>query len=215
MIAVMMNRNDLPALPVYCRALLLCAATAVSLPALAVDGTITINGEIIDSTCKINGQTPPADLLVTLPKISRSALKTKGATAGATVFVLALTECPSSLADGKVRAYFEPGRTTDYATGNLIAYQTSSAVTTTKTTIPEAPGTAMNNVQIQLANPDGTTIRMGDDVAAQGGQGETLQTSGTYKSATLRYLARYVRTGDGEADAGKLVTYVQYSIVYP
>ncbi|WP_412778657.1 fimbrial protein, partial [Bordetella trematum] len=53
-----------------------------SVPAAhAVDGTITINGEITDSTCKINGKMPPSNFIVNLPKISTSALKTKGDTA--------------------------------------------------------------------------------------------------------------------------------------
>ncbi|MFQ1062877.1 fimbrial protein [Bordetella trematum] len=182
-------------------------------PAFAVDGTITINGEIIDQTCKINGSTPPANLLVTLPKIGNTALKSKGDTAGATPFILTLTDCPSSLS-GEVRAYFEPGLTTDYDTGNLIAYQTETAATL-ETKLPSAPGTPKTGVQIQLANPDGKALTMGASASVQAAQGATLQASSSTKTATLRYLARYVKTGTSTIAAGKVKSYVTYSIIYP
>ncbi|MCJ9713602.1 type 1 fimbrial protein, partial [Bordetella hinzii] len=66
-------------------------------PAHAVDGTITITGEITDQTCKINGAEPPHNLLVTLPKIGTSAMKNVNDTAGATLFQIRLTDCPEAL----------------------------------------------------------------------------------------------------------------------
>ena len=194
----------------------------VALPALlacsplahAVDGTITINGEIIDSTCKINGTAPPADILVTLPKIGQTALKNEGDVAGATAFVIALTECPATLS-GKVKAYFEPGPTVDYDTGNLIAY-TATADKTKASSIPsnQASQTQFQKVQIQLANPDSTAIKIGapDNTAA----GVELQNgTDSKKTATLHYLARYYKSSSGDITPGKLYTYVQYSIAYP
>ncbi|MFQ1062872.1 fimbrial protein [Bordetella trematum] len=191
-----------------------CLGMALSPLAHAVDGTITINGEIIDSTCKINGAAPPADILVTLPKIGQTALKNEGDVAGATAFVIALTECPATLS-GKVKAYFEPGPTTAYDTGNLYAYTTTEGKTKASS-IPsdQASQTQFQKVQIQLANPDSSAIKIGapDNKAT----GVELQ-SGTdgKKSATLRYLARYYKSSSGTITPGKLYTYVQYSIVYP
>ncbi|MFQ1064067.1 fimbrial protein [Bordetella trematum] len=183
---------------------------AVAPSAWAVDGTITINGEITDQTCKINGKEPPADILVHLPKISRSALKMKGDVAGATLFEIKLTECPKTLS-GSVKAYFEPGPTTDYDTGNLRAYTTTDAITEAKNSIPSTSSlTQAENVEIELANPDGTRVAIGATTA----MGATL-TGTEQKSATLRYLARYVKSGEGTIAAGKLVSYVQYSIIYP
>ncbi|SPU49137.1 fimbrial protein [Bordetella trematum] len=183
--------------------------------ALAVDGTITINGEIIDSTCKINGKNAPVDFIVNLPKISTSALPKKGDVAGATLFVLTLTECPASLS-GEVKAHFEPGVTTDYATGNLYAYKETTVKTTAESSIPNDRATAMKaeNVEIQLANTDGSAINIGaPDSKAKGA---TLQNgSDSKKTATLRYLAQYIKSGESAITPGKLVTYVQYSIVYP
>ncbi len=192
----------------------LVALMACSPAAYAVDGTITINGEIIDSTCKINGQNPPVHLVVNLPKIGASALKKPGDVAGATVFTLTLTECPSELM-GQVKAHFEPGPTTDYDTGNLYAYSTTTAKTKTSA-IPanQASETKFQNVQIQLANSDSSPIKIG--AADSLTKGTALQAgSEGKKSATLHYLARYYKSGTDTITPGKLYTYVQYSIVYP
>ncbi len=192
-------------------AALAVAAGLVATPALAVDGTITITGEIIDSTCKINGADPPAHILVNLPKIATTALKDKGDVAGATVFLIKLTECPTSLT-GEVKAHFEPGPTTDYDSGNLYAYVNSTSAAMSKASaIPEnqASQTKTSNVEIQLANTDGTPITIG--ASDSKARGATLAS----QAATLRYLARYIKSGDGSVGAGRLVTYVNYSIVYP
>ncbi|WP_127812556.1 fimbrial protein [Bordetella avium] len=186
-------------------------------PAHAADGLITITGEITDTTCKIEGKEPPHNLLVTLPKISTSALKTAGQTAGSTLFTIKLTDCPASLS-GKVSAYFEHGSTTDFDTDNLIAYTPSADVTAAAATLPASPGTVAQNVQIQIANTDGTQVKLGHPFAEQNSATFTLvntSSSDTHKTATLRYLARYVKTGDSAISAGKIVSYVQYSIAYP
>ncbi|WP_171961972.1 fimbrial protein [Bordetella trematum] len=192
---------------------LILALTAAA-PAFAVDGTITINGEIVDSTCKINGKAPPADFVVHLPKISTSALKMVGDVAGATPFEIKLTDCPSTLS-GEVKAYFEPGATTDYDSGNLRAYSNTSDSSSTDiaSSIPSTSTlTLAQNVQIQLANPDSSKITLGAGANSAAG---AMLTGDGMKSATLRYLARYVKSGADTIKAGKLVSYVQYSIVYP
>lgn len=187
-----------------------------SSPALAVDGTITITGEITDQTCKIDGNLPPHNIMVTLPRIGASALRSNGETAGATVFTIRVTDCPSALT-GQLKLYFEPGSTTDYGTGNLIAYK-EAAPSEAAGSIPDrSAAMVFQNVQIQLANLDGSTIRLGEPLATQNVKSVALvATSGaTTKEATLRYLARYVRVSDNTLNAGKVVSYVQYSVVYP
>ncbi|WP_432264322.1 fimbrial protein [Bordetella genomosp. 12] len=180
--------------------------------ARAVDGTITINGEITDQTCKINSADPPYNLIVNLPKIGVKAIPKANDIAGATPFLIKLTDCPSSLNNSKVRAYFEPGSTTDYGTGNLVAYTESTPKSKAESSIPSlSSASVFSNVQIQLANPNGKTIKVGADAATQLAQDVEI----TNQSATLRYLARYVRTSTNAVTAGKLVSYVQYSIVYP
>ncbi|WP_269433782.1 fimbrial protein, partial [Bordetella pseudohinzii] len=193
----------------------LAVASMMSVPpAHAVDGTITINGEITDQTCKIEGQDPPYNLLVNLPKIGTKALKDVNSTAGATPFTIKLTDCPSTLS-GDVKAYFEPGSSTDYGTGNLIAYTTAAPVAAAVAAIPSPAAAVFDNVQIQLVNLNGNAIKLGTDVQHQQAQAATLTANGGSKQATLRYLARYIKSGAGGIKAGKLVTYVQYSIVYP
>ncbi|CAM4382565.1 fimbrial protein [Bordetella pseudohinzii] len=192
----------------------LVAAASLTPAAQAVDGTITITGEIIDTTCKIENQDPPHNLMVTLPKISTKALKDANSTAGATPFTLRITDCPDSLS-GSVKLYFEAGPTTDYGTGNLIAY-TEAAPANPASSIPDrSNATVFNNVQIQLANLNGSPIMLGKPMEQQAAQGVPLSSSGSTKQATLRYLARYIRTSTSAITAGKLLTYVQYSVVYP
>lgn len=197
-----------------------CLALSAIPAAHAVDGTITITGEITDHTCKINDAPPPANFIVNLPKISASALKNKGDTAGATVFTLRLSECPDALS-GEVKAHFEPGITTDYDSGALHAYTPVSAVDTSSDTTPlasipsRAAAARADNVQIQLANADGSAIKIGAAVnTAKGAELQKVGSAAT-KSATLRYMARYYRSGTASIKAGKLVTYVTYSIAYP
>ncbi|RIQ46885.1 fimbrial protein [Bordetella avium] len=191
---------------------LLALAGMAAAPAHAADGIVTITGEITDSTCKINGKEPPANIFVALPKISTSALKSVGDTAGATAFTITLSDCPEAMA-GDVKAHFEPGATTDYAHGNLFAYTDAASVTQAATSMPTIAAAKVDNLGIQLANANGSKIMIGE--SPSGASGVSLVESGGKKGATLRYLARYIKTGNGNIAAGKLVTYVQYSIVYP
>ncbi len=158
--------------------------------ALAADGTITFNGTITAQTCTINGNgSGSKDFVVTLPKVSASTLSTAGQTAGRTPFNIALSGCtPDS---GAVKTYFEPGSTTDTATGRLNL---------------NAGGAS--NVQIGLLNSDFTSIKAGFDDASQGSKTAAI-TSG---SATLPYYAEYVATG--AATAGAANSSVMYTIVY-
>lgn len=127
--------------------------------AYAADGTITIRGEIVDTTCKIEGALPPANIDVRLPKISTAAIKNVNDTAGATVFNINLSECPAGIEGQNVHIYFEPGHTTDYATRTLIPYQLAAA----GTAIPGAgaEGTRYDNMRIELTGLDGVQIPMG------------------------------------------------------
>lgn len=202
--------------PYPCRTLFVTLALAAAPAAHAVDGTITINGEITSQTCKINGNLPPHNFIVALPKISASALKALNATAGATVFVLNISDCPSELS-GQIKAYFEPGPTTDYDKALLYAYKGSPA-TVAATSIPDrSSAEKAQNVSFQIANIDGSPIKLGAPLAEQGASGQTLVNGSdrSTKAATLRYLVRYIKSGTGDISANKLVSYVQYSLVYP
>ena len=109
------------------KAALLAAGLVLQVPAHANDGTIVITGAITDTTCIIEDPSGPNHTkVVQLPKISKSALKVKGDQAGRTPFTISLKDCPADLGNG-VKVYFEPGPTTNYATGDLKAYKLAYA----------------------------------------------------------------------------------------
>ncbi|MCY1227720.1 Major fimbrial subunit SMF-1 [compost metagenome] len=160
--------------------------------ALAVDGTITFNGNISATSCTINGNgTGSKSFTVTLPSVAASTLDTAGARAGRTPFTIAL-DCDD--ATGAVHTYFEPGPTTDASTGNLM--------------INTGAGTA-SNVQIGLLNADFTSIKAG---FADGVQ-NSLPVNLSAGAATLSYFAEYVATG--KATSGAANSSVMYTIAYP
>ncbi|CAG2148562.1 fimbrial protein [Cupriavidus numazuensis] len=169
----------------------IAAASAFSAQsAFAADGTITFNGTITAQTCTINGNgTGSKDFTVTLPKVSASTLATAGQTAGRTPFNISLSDCTPNA--GAVKTYFEPGPTTDTATGRLNL---------------NAGGAG--NVQIGLLNSDFTSIKAGFDEASQGSKTAAINAG----SAVLPYYAEYVATGT--ATAGAANSSVMYTIVY-
>ncbi|AMG90902.2 fimbrial subunit protein [Bordetella bronchiseptica RB50] len=194
----------------------LAGVLAWHIPARANDGTIVITGNIVDNTCEVVDPPQPNHIkVVHLPKISTSALKKTGDTAGATPFSIKLQNCPESLGNG-VKLYFEPGPTTDYSTRDLTAYKLAyTANSTTNSNI--VAGQVAEGVQIRIANLDGTQIPMGENAAGQNARGfdPVAQASGGKKSVTLSYLASYVRKSSGDVDSGSITTYVGFSVVYP
>ncbi|MGR2679644.1 fimbrial protein [Chromobacterium haemolyticum] len=153
--------------------------------ALAADGTITINGNIVANTCTINS-TGGASFTVTLPTVGVSSLATAGQTAGSTPFSINLSNCPATLKNAVT--HFEIGPTVDAATGNL---KNAGAAT---------------NVEVQLLNNTLQAINLANNTNSQ----IVPISSGT---ATLNYYAQYIATG-GAAGAGAVNTSVQYSMTY-
>lgn len=154
-------------------------------------GVITINGEVVETTCTVNGG-GSGDLTVELPKVSKSLLQTPAQTAGDTTFTIKLTNCnPNS---GDVRTYFYNNEDKISANGRLINVDTS--------------GTKATNVTIQLATLRGNPIDVTKDIAGQG----VPQDSISGGSANLSYLARYY--AEGAATAGKVKGQVSYMIAY-
>jgi major type 1 subunit fimbrin (pilin) len=176
--------------------------------ASAADGTITFNGTITDTTCTITGggaATGTGNITVTLPTVSTSALATDGATAGDTNFSLVLgggTKC----ANGKTAAlWVETSQTPalDTSTGALKNQSTGGA----------------GNVQVRMVNPaNNQPINLGVNAAVTNGAtiiAANNQPAATIaaNTATLNYLAQYLAKG-GAATAGKVSTYLTYSMQY-
>ena len=151
-------------------AALLTPALFAPAAAHANDGTIVVTGAITDTTCVVEDPGGPTHTkVVQLPKISKSALAKDGDEAGRTPFLITLKDCPTSLNNG-VKAYFEPGPTTDYVTGDLKAYSiayNNNPATTQSAIVAAAEA---QGVQIRISNQNGTKIPMGADAAAQNAQ---------------------------------------------
>lgn len=153
-------------------------------------GILTINGELTSNTCDVSGNGQGNNFTVTLPTLSASALSAAGATAGATGFNIALTNCTPDT--GNVHTFWEYGANT-LADGSL-----------------KNNGTA-TKVSVQLLDYNGTEQLL-DLSKADGAQGsQNVAISGG--KASLQYAARYFSSAGG-AGAGTVATNVTYLIVY-
>jgi len=155
--------------------------------ALAVDGTINFTGELLGSTCKINGNDAgtPSTVNVTLPSLSKSALGAQGASAGVTPFQLVLTECDGTSAQTR----FEIGATVDTTSGALRNQISDGA-----------------DVQIQVLNDQFQAIDLGTNANSQ-------TVSIADNSATMQYYAQYY-AAYGAATAGQVASQVLFSLAY-
>ena len=102
--------------------------------------TLNFSGTYTLTTCPVVGS---PDMTVTLPTLSTQSLPTAGAVAGAKVFTITM-QCPGGVTGARV--YFESGPSTDPKTGNLDLQGGSGA-------------TSATNVQVRLANADGSPIK--------------------------------------------------------
>lgn len=168
----------------------LVAATATS-AALASDGTINFNGELVSETCKIsvNG-TGASGTVVTLPTLSTSVLAATGQTAGQTRFNIQLSECSAALKTAA--AYFESGVTVE-TNGNL---RNSGDAT---------------KVQLQLVDANnGRVIKAGD--TAQVTSTSRIDIDPASFTAELPYAVQYF--AEAATTPGTVVGSVTYSINY-
>lgn len=175
-------------------ALAMVITSAFNASAFAVDGTITINGQITDTTCTISVDGGNNDATVTLPTVSTTTLGSPGVTAGATPFTISLSNC-SGTSLKTASTYFEPGAYVDSTTGRL--------------NIDSAAADAATNVQVQLLNADRNAIVAGASVA--NGQND-IPVDISSGNGTLNYFAQYYATG--KSTAGSVTTQVDYTMVY-
>ncbi|WP_420994756.1 fimbrial protein [Cupriavidus sp. 30B13] len=173
---------------IFATAIAAAAAAAAFAPAAqaAGDGTISFQGNVVATTCVINGGNK--DLNVTLPAVSASVLKDAGSTAGRTPFTIKLSGCTGS--STTVSTAFEAGSTVNQNTGRLVV------------------DNAATKVEIGLLNDKYQPIKAGAAQADQNSQVVALDAAGT----ELNYFAEYVSLGD--AAAGAANSRIQYSLVY-
>jgi major type 1 subunit fimbrin (pilin) len=166
------------------------------LAAFAADGTIDINGTIVNTTCTINVDGSGANAAtVRLPAVSSSSLRQSGDVAGATPFNIQ-TVCLQPLSLTAASIYWEPnGALVDMTTGNLLNL---------------APGGSAN-VQIQLL-ASGTPLALNRGPGQQNNPVATGLTPGHYYLITWPYAARYYATG--QATPGAVSGYATFTVVY-
>lgn len=172
--------------------LLIMVITAGNIPTLYADhGTVTFDGDIKSSTCKVSVNGGDANAAVTLPIVSVNGLNTAKRTAGRTQFNLELTEC--SDVTKTASAFFEQGNTVDIY-GRLINSGTAKKV----------------NVQILDFDNNHKFIKIGDLSQINNNTYTSIDSTG---KSTLRYAAEYYAIG-GDAETGTVATSVNYNIQY-
>lgn len=144
-------------------------------------------GNYVTPTCQVVGS---SDMTVTLPTVSTQALSASGATAGDTVFTITV-QCESGIPNAQV--YFDGGAT-DPASGHLNPQ-------------PVPGETSATNVQVRLANADGSPIRVGDRNTIQ-----IIPITST-NPTPVNFIASYYATG--KTTAGMVNTFVTYVIETP
>ncbi|MFP2237272.1 fimbrial protein [Pseudescherichia vulneris] len=170
---------------------LLGLGIAGSLNAYAVDGTISITGQVVDASCSVAVSGGANDATVVLPTVSKTALSNPGDVAGATQVAMSLTGCPST---GSVRAFFE-ATNVDPATGFLK----NNAATT-----------PAEGVQVQVINAStATAIDLRDN---SNNDYVPFVDNGTDGTADLNYSVQYVATAP--ATSGLVDTSLMYTLDY-
>lgn len=128
----------------------LCAAGATT-SVFAADGTITINGRVITSTCTLTGSGTAGagkqNVIVTLPTVPNSVFAVANSTAQATDFSLSLKDYTGAAACDAVTIAGLQGITLGGPTnaGQYVSGGTTQLVNT-------ASGAATVNVQLKLAS---------------------------------------------------------------
>ncbi|RQR38204.1 type 1 fimbrial protein [Burkholderia sp. Bp9143] len=171
--------------------LLVAASAAVSSAAYAADGSIDFYGNVIASTCSVDGG---SDLSVPLPPVSTTALTDVGSVAGRSAFSLALTGC--TVGDGnpvKVGVMFENGTNVDQSSGRLTI---------------DSGAKAAEGVQINVLDSQQNLIPVG----AQTGASTELVAIDDEGKAKLNYFAEYYASG--AVKAGDVHSRVEYSLIY-
>ncbi|MEX3636225.1 fimbrial protein [Paraburkholderia sp. BR14320] len=150
--------------------------------------TLNFSGTYNATTCSLVSS---PDMTVTLPRLSTQSLPRAGVADGSKIFTITI-QCPSGVTDARV--YFESGSSTDPNTGNL-ELQNASGTTSAK------------NVQVMLANADGSRIKVGDRSTMK-----VIPIAST-DPTPVDFIASYYATG--RATAGTVSTFVTYIVEMP
>ena len=172
--------------------MMLSLSLITTLTYAAPDGTITINGKVMDQTCTIGGT--DGNYIVTLPSVSKSTLATANSTNGDTLFSINLSNCPV----GSIGIYFDNSHANINSAGRL------------KNTVMSPNAAA--NVDVQLLNSAKTILDLTKDAS---GQNLILSNVGTAGgNAKIDFYARYFANA-ANVTAGGITTTATYYVIYP
>lgn len=158
----------------------------------AADGTITINGLVLGTTCTINGGT--SSFTVTLPTVKTTDFATN--VAGKTQFDLNLTNCPTGV---------------DFSPAVQVSTTFSGTNIDSTTGLLKDTSATNNGVAIELLDNTSTKVDLTKTTAiGQSSEKALVDSSG---NATLSYYAQYRQTGTS-VTAGRVITTVDYTINY-
>lgn len=158
--------------------------SAASISAYAADIKVTIDGEVVDQTCKINSQDAQVDVAVSLPKVSATSFNSASRISGAKKFDLKLTDCTAA-----PTLRWEPLPNADLTSGNLKNLTTGGS-----------------NVQVQVLDQNQRVINLNNDT----GYAVTLDGS---NAATVSYYAQYY-ANVLPATSGLVNTYGYITLTY-
>ncbi|AEK63401.1 fimbrial protein [Collimonas fungivorans] len=181
---------------------LLAAAGFIATPAFAVDGTITITGEIKGLTCTVSGgpgTTPGTggDFSVDLLPVQTTALAAAGNVAAAKPFSIMLGTGPGATCPDGTRAailFDTTSAAINPATGNLANLAT---------------GTPATNVEVQILDSNAANAPLN---LATGTPSAEVTVAGN--TAVLPFQAQYIAVG-GASTVGLVDTNVRYTVVFP
>lgn len=186
-------------------ALILACGLASGSAFAATQGTVTINGEVVDHTCEI--VSGDVDKTVTLATVSTTAFAAADQIVAPQTFTIGLENCNAGV-DVYAAFFAENGASIDTSTHTLV------------NTAPEED--AATNVNIALFEESGRKIELGNPLYNSGDVNaeppvapgaETKRVAEGSTSTTLVYSAAYYST-DAAVGAGTVTAKANYVIAY-
>ncbi|WP_380183020.1 fimbrial protein [Kalamiella sp. sgz302252] len=166
------------------------ALAIFSTGAFATEGTVNFEGEIIAQGCDISSNTD--EQTVKFGKIAKSAFPEAGSTAGAKEFSIVLTACPDTLK--KASVLFEGTQSENDST--ILALSTEAV-----DGISAATGVGIRIVESD--SREAVTLHQ-----------NTSEYDIKNSSATLNFIASYIRLGDTEVVPGVANSVANFTIAY-
>lgn len=165
------------------------AVVGCSSAAMAYDVKLFVDGELVASTCKIDDGTAEQVKRVALPKVSTSSLRNAASFSGRMPVTFKISECETETSAAGV--HFEIGGANITTAGTLTNNLTGPLAAT--------------NVSVQLLDQKTAVI----DLRTSAGPSYVISKG----EGLVQMFAQYY-SADGGATAGKVESYVEFSMLY-